>query len=179
MLTKMKIALAVCGSLIAGGVGLSAAQGFGGGNGGPPQAVLQKYDTNHDGVLEPNERAAMRADRKARRLAEFDTNHDGKLEPNERAAMREARAEKMFKRLDVNGDGMLSFQEFQQARMFKPHRRHRGQGMGMGQGQGGRRAFMQGYQAGAAEEGPQGPQDQGPQNPYAAPAPGYGNGGQP
>src|SRR3954468_6734221 len=30
MLTKMKVALALCGSILVGGVGLAAAQGFGG-----------------------------------------------------------------------------------------------------------------------------------------------------
>jgi len=124
MLTKMKIALAVCGSLVAGGVGIAAAQGFGG-NGGGRAAVLQKYDTNGDGKLDDQERAAMRADFQAKRqvmkakmLATYDVNHDGKLEPNERVAMREDRAEKAFKRLDTNGDGQLSFDEFKQARRF-------------------------------------------------------------
>jgi EF hand domain-containing protein len=118
MLTKMKIALAVCGSLVAGGVGLAAAQGFNGSG----------------GKLDDQERAAMRADRQAHRqemkakmLAKYDTNHDGKLDPQERAAMREDRAEKAFKRLDTNGDGQLSFQEFKLARPFQGrggHGRH-------------------------------------------------------
>lgn len=135
MLTKMKIALAVCGSLVAGGVGVAAAQGFGGG--GPRGAVMQKYDTNGDGKLDDQERAAMRADFQAKRqemkakmLAKYDINKDGKLEPEERAAMREDRAERQFKRLDTNGDGQLSFAEFKQARRFRGHRGH------------GRRAFM-------------------------------------
>jgi hypothetical protein len=137
MLTKTKIALAVCGSLIAGGIGLAAAQPAAAAptdNGQPIRTqVIQKYDTNGDGVLDANEKAAMRADFKAKReakrakmLAKWDTNRDGKLEPNELAAMREVRAEKMFKHLDVNGDGQLSLEEFQQARMFHPRGMFRG-----------------------------------------------------
>ncbi|HEY1817049.1 MAG TPA: EF-hand domain-containing protein [Kofleriaceae bacterium] len=145
MLTKTKLALAVMGSLIAGGIGLAAAQGIttpqpdqtaqldNAGGGGFRARMLAKYDTNNDGKLEPNERAAMRADMKAKRearhdkmLAKWDANGDGKLEPNERAAMRQARAEKTFKRLDANNDGVLSLQEFEQAKMFRGHRFMRG-----------------------------------------------------
>ncbi len=133
MLTKTKMALVVCGSLIAGGIGLAAAQPAAANDQPIRTQVIQKYDTNGDGVIEGNERAAMRADFKAKRearrakmLAKWDTNHDGKLEPNELAAMREAKAEKMFKHLDVNGDGTLSFEEFQQARMFHPRGMFRG-----------------------------------------------------
>jgi hypothetical protein len=156
MLMKTKlVALAVMGSLVAGGIGLAAAQGIttpqpapsadvgNPGGGGFRQRMLEKYDTNGDGKLEPNERAAMRADLKAKRearrekmLAKWDLNGDGKLEPNERAAMRQARAEKAFKRLDTNGDGQLSLQEFEQAKMFQGHRFMRG-GFGGGGTNGG------------------------------------------
>jgi hypothetical protein len=152
MLTKTKLALAVMGSLIAGGIGLAAAQGIttpqpapsadvGNPGGGFRQRMLAKYDTNNDGKLEPNERAAMRADMKAKRearrdkmLAKWDANGDGKLEPNELAAMRQARAEKTFKRLDANNDGVLSLQEFEQAKLFRGHHFMRG---GFGGGFGG------------------------------------------
>lgn len=49
--------------------------------------MLRKYDVNHDGQLDANERAAMKADRAAR-LKQYDTNGDGKLDQNERAKMR-------------------------------------------------------------------------------------------
>ena len=138
MLMKTKMALAVMSSMIAGGIGLAAAQGITtpqpdqsadvSNGGGFRQRMLQKYDTNNDGQLDAQERAAMRADFKAKRqerrekmLAKWDANGDGKLEPSERAAMRQAHAEKAFKRLDTNGDGQLSLQEFEQGRMFSGH----------------------------------------------------------
>lgn len=49
--------------------------------------MLRKYDVNHDGQLDANERAAMKADRAAR-LKQYDSNGDGKLDPTERAKMR-------------------------------------------------------------------------------------------
>ena len=53
--------------------------------------ILDKYDTNHNGVLDPDELAVYekdRAARKAERLAKYDKNHDGKLDESELAAMR-------------------------------------------------------------------------------------------
>lgn len=53
--------------------------------------MLAKFDANHNGVLDPDERAAMekfKAERKAQRLAKYDKNGDGKLEKSEKAAMR-------------------------------------------------------------------------------------------
>ncbi len=129
MLTKMKIALALCASL-AGGV--AVADGF---HGGATRAeILQKYDTNKDGKLDDQEKAAMKADfeakreqRKAEMLAKFDTNKDGKLDDNEKAAMRDARATEAFKRLDTNGDGQISLEEFKAGRAkMEMHRHARG-----------------------------------------------------
>lgn len=53
--------------------------------------LLEKYDKNHDGVIDADERAAFAKDResrKAERLQKYDKNHDGKLDESERAAMR-------------------------------------------------------------------------------------------
>ena len=53
--------------------------------------VLDKYDKNHDGKLDADERAAMKSDRatrKAERLQKYDKNHDGKLDDSEKAAMK-------------------------------------------------------------------------------------------
>ena len=54
--------------------------------------MLEKFDTNHNGVLDPDEKEALKAAREKHRekmLAKFDTNGDGKLEPDEKAAAKE------------------------------------------------------------------------------------------
>jgi Ca2+-binding EF-hand superfamily protein len=130
MLTKMKVALALCGSLLVGGAGLVAAQGFGG---GPGKAdMIKKYDANGDGKLDDAERAQLRADmkqkheaKKAEMLAKFDLNKDGKLDEAERAAMKNERAEDAFKKADANGDGQLSLSEF---KTLKQHQGRHGHG---------------------------------------------------
>ena len=126
MLTKLKLALALCGSL-AGGVAVA-----GGFHGGAPRAeILQKYDTNKDGKLDDAEKAAMKADfkaqheqRKAEMLAKFDTNKDGKLDDAEKAAMRDARATEVFQKLDTNKDGQISLDEFKAGRAKMGMHRH-------------------------------------------------------
>ena len=149
MLTKMKVALALCGSLLVGGVGLAAAQGFSGGDG--KAAVLQKYDANGDGKLDDAERAQLRTEMKAKHeakkaemLAKFDINKDGKLDKTERAVMKNERAEVAFKTADKNNDGQLSLDEFKQLRQHNGMRHgrggkhhHRGQGGGFTPGSNG------------------------------------------
>jgi Ca2+-binding EF-hand superfamily protein len=145
MLTKLKLALALSATLITGAVGIAAAQSGPDNNGPVRQAILQKYDTNGDGVLDANERAAMRADfqakraaHKAKMLAKYDTNHDGKLEPDERAAMRADRAAKQFAKMDTNGDGQVTLAEFQAFKAARGGRggwrRHHGMKPGFSQG---------------------------------------------
>jgi len=126
MLTKLKLALGLTTLLAAGTAGLALANGGGGAGGfaGGKAKLLEKYDTNKDGVLDANEKAAMKADfqakraaRKAERIAKFDKNGDGKLDESERAAMRETKAAERFAKLDKNGDGVISLDEFKAGRM--------------------------------------------------------------
>jgi hypothetical protein len=118
MFTKMKLAIALAASLVAGTTTFALANGGGEGKWNK-QEMLQKYDTNGDGKLDDAEKAKMKADMKAKRearrakkLAQYDTNHDGKLDAGERAAMKAAMAEKRFAKLDTNGDGVISKEEF-------------------------------------------------------------------
>ncbi len=81
-------------------------------------ALLEKYDANHNGVLDPEEKEAARKDWEARRAAhqakmleKYDTNHNGTIDPEERAAIKadhEARRAEMLKKYDTDGDGKLS-----------------------------------------------------------------------
>ena len=92
-------------------------------NGPLQQALLDRFDKNHDGRLEPNERRhaikalrrltrrMMRQERQAERqikrernvLRRYDTNHDGVVDPSE---MPPGLANRM-RHLDRNGDGWL------------------------------------------------------------------------
>lgn len=101
MMTKMKIALVLCGSLLVGGV--AAAQDNGG--------------------VDPIDRSAKRAEMKKQRLAKFDVNNDGKLDKTERAAMRDAMATIAFTKLDTDRNGVLSLAEFK-AGKHKMGKRH-------------------------------------------------------
>lgn len=119
MKTKMKLAIVVLGSLI---TGVAAAQGLGSGSAQPHdrKAMIEKFDTNKDGKLDDQEKAALRTamkakhdERKAQMLAKYDTNKDGKLEDTERTVARNDKLAEKFKELDTDHNGQLSLSEFQ------------------------------------------------------------------
>jgi len=79
MFTKWKVILITGAVLAAGAAGVAAAQGP-----GPRKAkLLEKFDANNNGVLDPSEKQAMFDARAAKRFAKLDTNNDGALSLDE------------------------------------------------------------------------------------------------
>jgi Ca2+-binding EF-hand superfamily protein len=108
-MTKMKLAIVLCGCLI-GGVA----------------AAAPKWDANGDGTVSAEEKAqkheemkAKRQEMKAQMLLKFDTNKDGKLDQTERGIMMDEHATEAFKRLDADGNGSISLAEFKAGKHFK------------------------------------------------------------
>jgi hypothetical protein len=112
MFTKLKVVLITGAIALAGIGGVAAAQGKGGGG-------------------------ARRAERKARMLEKFDTNTNGVLDPAEKQAMFDQRAAKRFEKLDTNNDGALSLEEFKAGKQ-KLGRQGRGTFRGGKLGRGGK-----------------------------------------
>jgi len=117
MLTKMKIALVLCGSLICG---VAAAQPAGAG----------KVDRKAERAQHKAEHEA----KKAEMLKTFDTNKNGQLDDNEKTAMFEAKTLERFKKLDTDGNGVLSLAEFKAGKKDHMGKRHARGGKGMGRG---------------------------------------------
>ena len=143
MLTKMKIAIVLVGSLLVGGV--AAAQGLH--DHGRGKVMIEKFDTNKDGKLDATEKAAMktafeakRAEMKKDMLLKFDTNKDGKIDDGERAVARDTKLTERFKKLDTDGNGQISLTEFKAAKLNKQPRKggmhHRGHAFGKGKAKG-------------------------------------------
>jgi Ca2+-binding EF-hand superfamily protein len=95
--------------------------------------LLAKYDLNHNGIIDPDEKEAALDDPAfiesqldvidanhngwldPEELAYFDANHNKILNPKEQAGIEIAQhllAERLLKKFDVNGDGFLDRQEF-------------------------------------------------------------------
>jgi hypothetical protein len=79
-------------------------------------------------------------------LAKYDLNHNGKLDPEERKLMIDDRAEKRFEKLDTNGDGVISKEEFKAGAEKMAGRMHKrfGHRHGMRKGQRGQTPGGQG-----------------------------------
>ena len=111
-MTKMKLAIVLCGCLISG----------------VAAAAPAKWDANGDGTLDRTEKTlrhdAMKAKRieaKQKLMLAFDANKDGKLDKTERIVIKGELATRAFKRLDTDGNGVLSFEEFKQGKRFGKH----------------------------------------------------------
>jgi Ca2+-binding EF-hand superfamily protein len=78
---------------------------------------MNELDTDGDGEISEEERAAARAKRDAAMVERLDTNKDGKVDDAERDVARKDRATDMHARLDKNGDGKLSVEEMQTGRL--------------------------------------------------------------
>lgn len=94
------------------------------------QKLVERFDSNRNGQLEPAEKAeaerflaARKAERQQKRIARFDSNRDGQLDSAELAAADAFRAQKKaerrqrrFDKLDQNKDGVISRDEFSAGR---------------------------------------------------------------
>jgi hypothetical protein len=127
----MKLVPSVLAAFLLLGSGIALADPGAGGprHHGMRQKLMERFDTNRNGQLEPAEKAeaerfvaARKAERQQKRLAKFDQNRDGQLDTAELAAADAFRAQKKaerrqrrFAQLDQNGDGVISKAEFESA----------------------------------------------------------------
>jgi Ca2+-binding EF-hand superfamily protein len=88
---------------------------------GPKAQFFAKYDKNHNGVIDADEKEAIRKDYAAKPdgdLKRFDKNHDGKLDDEEIAAIKpptgkgkNAATADLFAKYDKNHNGLLDADE--------------------------------------------------------------------
>ena len=98
--------------------------------------ILERFDTNGNGVIDPSEREAIGKARMERRgerrerckyfMKKFDANGDGQLDEQERAAARESRRARILKHFDADGNGVLDDDERKTARKARRHRTMKG-----------------------------------------------------
>ena len=124
--------------LLAGAGAILAGEGGPGHDGWSRGGVLEKYDANKNGQLDPDEKAAFERDREARReefVKRFDTDGDGKLSEAEKEAAREQYPhmghgrhgaemhQRMLEKYDTNKNGQLDPEEKEVARRDREARR--------------------------------------------------------
>jgi len=85
---------------------------------GPKAKFFAKYDKNHNGIIDEDEKEAIRKDYAANpegELKRFDTNHDGKLDDDEIAAItppgRKKDITEFFAKYDTNHNGVIDENE--------------------------------------------------------------------
>jgi hypothetical protein len=71
------------------------------------QRLKAKFDTDHDGVLSPEERWVAKQAIRRHRMRRLDRDHDGRVGPRDRTAMRARRFDRAIRRFDRDGDGVL------------------------------------------------------------------------
>ena len=87
-----------------------------------PPGMMEKFDTDGDGKLSPDEMKAMQAQRQAQRaemIKKYDADGDGKLSQEERQKMfadMRARHEELVKKYDANENGKLDPEEYKAAK---------------------------------------------------------------
>jgi len=124
--------------LLAGAGAILAGEGGPGHDGWSRGGVLEKYDANKNGQLDPDEKAAFERDREARReefVKRFDTDGDGKLSDAEKEAARDQMPGmghgrhgremhgRMLEKYDTNKNGQLDPEEKEVARRDREARR--------------------------------------------------------
>ena len=87
--------------------------------------TFEESDTDGDGRLSKEERAAARERHYQQHLEEFDADGDGKLSDTEKDAARKQRYSRHIEQFDTDGDGTLSEEERDAAREKRSGRQDR------------------------------------------------------
>lgn len=118
VMKRFKLVLATAAVLVGGTVGFAAANGQTGGHRGDP-AARAAWKQKHQ-------------ERKAEMLQKFDANKNGVLDPAEKQVMHDERVTKIFTKLDTNKDGSVSLAEMKAGKLGRMGRHGHGKHRGMG-----------------------------------------------